>query len=259
MTLLLAAGLAFMIAAITAPVGVSGAVFLLPVQMSVLHVPAVAVTPTNLLYNLIAIPGGLLRYNRRARIQWSLTRLLVAGTIPGTVAGAVVRVFWLTGPGAFLLVVAGVLIPLGTWLVFGRSRVSLGAGEMHGRHKAPVFGLALLVGLVGGVYGIGGGSLLAPILVGMGYGVAEVAPAALASTLVTSVAGLATYLLMAFSGGSPIAPDWPMGVALGVGGFAGAYAGAALQPWLPEKFLRRMLGCTGIAVGLYYIWRATGY
>jgi uncharacterized membrane protein YfcA len=83
MTLLLAACLAFLIAAITAPVGVSGAVFLLPVQMSVLQVPTTAITPTNLLYNLVAIPGGLLRYNRRAKIQWSLTRLLVIGTIPG--------------------------------------------------------------------------------------------------------------------------------------------------------------------------------
>ena len=39
------AGLA--IATITAPVGVSGAVFLLPVQLNVLGVPNPAVTPTN--------------------------------------------------------------------------------------------------------------------------------------------------------------------------------------------------------------------
>src|SRR3954469_9996198 len=38
-----AAGL--LIATVTAPVGVSGAVFLLPVQLSVLHVPNPAVTP----------------------------------------------------------------------------------------------------------------------------------------------------------------------------------------------------------------------
>lgn len=256
MTLLIAACLAFLIAAITAPVGVSGAVFLLPVQMSVLQVPTTATTPTNLLYNLVAIPGGLLRYNRRAKIQWSLTRLLIIGTIPGTIAGAAVRVYWLTGPGAFLLVVAGVLIPLGIWLVFGRNSAALGTSEVHLKHRAPVLGIALIVGMIGGIYGIGGGSLLAPILVGMGYGVAEVAPAALASTLVTSIAGLATYLLIAAANGSAISPDWAMGFALGAGGFAGTYAGAALQPWLPEKLLRRMLGAIGIVVGLHYIWRA---
>jgi len=57
-----AAGL--LISVITAPVGVSGAVFLLPVQVSVLGVPSPAVTPTNLLYNVVASPGGLLRFWR---------------------------------------------------------------------------------------------------------------------------------------------------------------------------------------------------
>ena len=48
----------------TEPVGVSGAVFLLPVQASVLGVPSPAVTPTNLLFNVVAGPGALLRYRR---------------------------------------------------------------------------------------------------------------------------------------------------------------------------------------------------
>ena len=46
----------------TTPVGVSGAMFLLPVQVSLLSVPSPAVTPTNLLFNVVATPGGLLRY-----------------------------------------------------------------------------------------------------------------------------------------------------------------------------------------------------
>ncbi len=61
----LGALIAFCIAVFTTPVGVSGAVFLVPVQISILHTPNPAVTPTNLLYNLIAIPGALLRFRRR--------------------------------------------------------------------------------------------------------------------------------------------------------------------------------------------------
>jgi uncharacterized protein len=63
----LVAGL--VIAMFTAPVGVSGAVFLLPVQLSVLHVPNPAVTPTNLLYNIVAAPGALLRYSLQGRLR----------------------------------------------------------------------------------------------------------------------------------------------------------------------------------------------
>jgi uncharacterized membrane protein YfcA len=55
------------IAVVTAPVGVSGAVFLLPVQLSVLHVPNPSVTPTNLLYNVIAAPPGRGSTARRTR------------------------------------------------------------------------------------------------------------------------------------------------------------------------------------------------
>lgn len=69
-----AAGLA--ISTLTAPVGVSGAVFLLPVQLDVLRVPSPAVTPTNLLFNVVATPGPLLRY----RAQGSSAARLPAGS-----------------------------------------------------------------------------------------------------------------------------------------------------------------------------------
>ena len=52
----------FGIATIASPVGVSGAVLLLPFQVSVLGTPSPAVTPTNLLYNVVATPGALYRY-----------------------------------------------------------------------------------------------------------------------------------------------------------------------------------------------------
>jgi hypothetical protein len=53
---------AFAIAVATTPAGVSGAVLLLPFQVSVLGTPSPAVTPTNLLYNVVASPGALCRY-----------------------------------------------------------------------------------------------------------------------------------------------------------------------------------------------------
>jgi hypothetical protein len=50
---------ALLISAVASPAGVSGAVLLLPFQESVLGTPSPAVTPTNLLYNVIAAPGKL--------------------------------------------------------------------------------------------------------------------------------------------------------------------------------------------------------
>src|SRR6185312_8506839 len=99
---MLGAAVAFGLAVVTTPVGVSGAVFLVPFQISVVHTPSPAVTPTNLLYNLIAIPGALVRFHREQRLSGPLTRLLVLGTLPGVVAGALIRVYLLGSGEAFL-------------------------------------------------------------------------------------------------------------------------------------------------------------
>ena len=108
-------------------------------------------------------------------------------------------------------------------------------------------------GVVGGIYGIGGGSILGPILAGRGILVAEVAPAALASTFMTSITGALTYAVLALidTRGS-IAPDWPLGLLCGVGGLAGGYLGARLQPRLPEKALRLMLAAVATALAVLY-------
>jgi uncharacterized membrane protein YfcA len=248
---LVAAALAFLIAAATAPVGVSGAVFLIPVQISVLETPSPAITPTNLLYNLIAIPGALLRFSREAKLRRPLTRLLVVGTLPGVVVGAVVRVELLSGADAFLVVVAAVLGPLGAWLLLFRPPAVREAATPLAEGR--IMMLAAIVGAIGGIYGIGGGSILAPILVGLGFTVVEVAPAALAATFLTSIAGVAAYALLGLQGDGNIAPDWLLGVALGVGGLGGSYLGAVLQPRMPQLLLRRLLGLVALAAALRYL------
>ncbi|MDQ0688366.1 putative membrane protein YfcA [Streptomyces achromogenes] len=255
----LVAGLS--IAVVTAPVGVSGAVFLLPVQLSVFGVPNPAVTPTNLLFNLVAGPGALWRHNRTGVLHGPLTRRLVTGTVPGVVLGATMRVFALPGPGVFRLLIAALLLPLGLWLCARTLRPAPARGTgaataADGPPSSSVTVLALAVGIVGGIYGIGGGSLLGPILVGRGLPVALVAPAALASTFVTSVVGAITFALLSTVSGGEAAPDWLLGLACGVGGLLGGYLGARLQPRLPETALRLLLGALATAIGALYVVQA---
>lgn len=126
-------------------------------------------------------------------------------------------------------------------------------GELSDRS---ITGLGLAVGVIGGIYGIGGGSILGPILVGRGWPVAGVAPSALASTFVTSVVGAVTYGLLALVAVGDIAPDWPVGLACGLGGLVGGYVGARLQPRLPEVVLRLLLGVLAIGLSLLYAAQA---
>ena len=248
---------AFVTAVVTTPAGVSGAVLLLPFQVSVLGTPSPAVTPTNLLYNVIASPGALYRYWRQGQRAGRLTAALLAGTLPGVIAGSVIRVELLPGAQVFDYVVAAVLLPLGTWLALDRGRQATGTGPP----RLPTRVVALIaagVGCVGGIYGIGGGSILAPILIGDGRPPAEVAPAALASTFVTSLAGVVTFTVLSLSRHGAIAPDWRTGIALGAGGLAGGYAGARIQGRLPDRAIRRILGLIVIAIGARYLWAALG-
>src|SRR5271156_267717 len=119
-TVVVALVAAYGIAALATPAGISGAVLLLPFQVSVLGTPSPAVTPTNLLYNVVATPGALYRYWRQGQAGGRLALVLSAGTLPGVIAGSVVRVELLPGASVFDFVVASVLLPVGVWLACTR-------------------------------------------------------------------------------------------------------------------------------------------
>ena len=246
---------AFVIAVAASPAGISGAVLLLPFQVSVLGTPSPAVTPTNLLYNVIATPGAIYRYRRQGQTGGRLTRVLLAGTLPGVVAGSVIRVELLPGAHVFDLVAGAVLAPLGTWIALSRPQPQARPATSGHTIATPVLVvLSAAVGCAGGIYGIGGGSILAPILVGRGRPPSEVAPAALASTFVTSVAGVITFTILSIHQHAHAAPAWPTGLALGLGGLAGAYTGARIQSRLPDLLIRRVMGILVLAIGIRYLW-----
>jgi uncharacterized membrane protein YfcA len=247
---------AFLVALVTTPAGVSGAVLLLPIQISVLGVPSPAVTPTNLLFNVAAVPGGLMRFWREGRLVGPLTLLLVAGSLPGVIAGSIIRVEWLSDSHAFLFVAAGVLLPLGLWLLLGAQRIPRERPEPSRRMRGGLWIASLLIGVLGGIYGIGGGSLLAPILLAAGFSAYQVAPATLSSTFLTSVVGIASYQVLQLSHGGSIAPEWILGLWLGAGGFAGSYLGARLQSRVPEVALRRLLGLVACLIAARYLQTA---
>ncbi len=246
----------FAIAVVTTPVGVSGAVFLLPVQLDLFRVPNPQVTPTNLIYNVIAGPGALVRYAQQRQLAGPLTVWLIAGAAPGVVVGAVLRVYVADDPTVFRLIAAAVLLPTGIFILARDRFVSPHPRQAHEIAPRLMTTLAFVVGVVGGIYGIGGGSILGPILVGTGMSVAVVAPAALASTFVTSVVGVAAYAVLALNAPGTIAPDWELGISCGVGGLLGGYVGARAQPHLPEKGLRTLLGLLAVGLSLAYLAQA---
>ena len=116
--------------------------------------------------------------------------------------------------------------------------------------------LAFLVGIIGGTYGIGGGAIIAPSCVAVfNLPIYTVAGAALMGTFLTSIAGVFFYSLIPLETGLSTRPDWVLGFLFGAGGFAGMYCGARLQRYVPQKFIKAMLGIMITLLALRYISR----
>lgn len=265
---------AFVAASMTAPAGVSGAFLLLPFQVSVLGFAEPAVSSTNLVYNVGATPGGIYRYIREGRMIWPLAWTVMLGTLPGVFAGAVLRITYLSAAQAFKVFVGAVLLYLGTSLLYetvrhftrGNDSGTSAKREMQDQHdelltfnKPVVFLLSLVVGVVGGIYGVGGAAMTAPFLVTvLGMPIRAVAGATLMGTLVTSVAGVAFFQILAtgLDTGSTVEPDYLLGGVLAAGGLAGTYVGARAQKFLPESLIKAMLGALVLSLAGSYLFGA---
>jgi uncharacterized protein len=296
---------AFVISFFTSMGGVSGAFLLLPFQMSFLGYTSPSVSATNQLFNIVAIPSGVYQYWKEGRMVWPLTWIVIAGTLPGVLLGAIVRVRYLPDPNQFKVFAAAVLLYIGIRMIrdlLGTIGTSRNRTESEKRfleltrrqqkakkdagrtdaHAAPgvrlthfnlrrfgytfhgeqfdvstwgIFSLSLIVGVVGGIYGIGGGAIIAPFFVTFfRLPVYTVAGAALMGTFVTSIAGVAFYQMIApFYPGISIAPDWLLGILFGLGGMAGMYLGARCQKHVPATAIKWMLAGIIVFTALQYV------
>jgi len=109
---------AFAVSFFTSMGGVSGAFLLLPFQVSVLGFTSPSVSPTNLVYNIVAIPSGVYRYIKEGRLAWPLAWVIIVGTLPGVFIGAIFRIKYLPDPKNFKFFVGCVLLYIGTRLLY---------------------------------------------------------------------------------------------------------------------------------------------
>ena len=291
----------FFVALVCSMGGVSGANLLLPFQVSVLGFTTPAVSATNHLFNIVAIPSGVYRYIREGRMVWPLTWVVVAGTVPGVFIGVFGRVRFLPDPDHFRIFAGLVLLYIGFVMVrdlikgpapgtdkqssekrfqelvrrfqkadaatreplprvqlnhFGLKTIDYTFyGEKITAPTLGIFALSAIVGVVGGIYGIGGGAIIAPFFVAVfRLPVYTIAGACLMGTLITSVVAVLFYQFLApFYPEMAVAPDYMLGVLMGVGGMIGMYAGARVQKFVPAVVIKWVLACILVFSGGRYV------
>lgn len=109
---------ALIVSAFTSMGGVSGAFLLLPYQVSILGFASPAVSATNFVYNIVAIPSGVYRYLKEGRMAWPLAWIVIAGTLPGVLIGYYLRILYLPDPKAFKFFIGCVLLYIGARLLY---------------------------------------------------------------------------------------------------------------------------------------------
>ena len=284
--------------------GLSGAFLILPFQMSVLGFTSPAVSSTNFVFNIVAIPSGVYRYIREGRMAWPLAWIIILGTLPGIFIGATIRVSYLPDPKHFKVFMGCVLLYMALRLVLDlraktgqekskteeieksfreRSTRMLKAaaagetrnpvirtikfslteyayefyGEKFSFNTMTLSSLAFAVGIIGGIYGVGGGAIIAPFLVAFFHlPIYTIAGATLFGTFLTSIAGALFYALIApfyTDTGLMVAPDWMLGSLFGIGGFLGMYCGARLQKYFPARLIKLILVLAILFLGVSYI------
>jgi uncharacterized membrane protein YfcA len=275
---------ALLVSFFTSMGGVSGAFLLLPFQMSILGYTSPSVSATNHVFNIIAIPSGVYRYIKEKRMLWPLAWAIVIGTLPGVFIGAWVRIEYLPDPKNFKVFAGIVLLYIGYKLLKdiiskktakekGRQikamdfqslavidsslkKVSFTFGEKEYAYKPlTIYFLCFFVGIIGGIYGIGGGSIIAPVLVTIiGLPVHVIAGAALLGTFVTSVSGVIFYQFLSFVYPQvAVSPDWMLGALFGSGGILGMYLGARVQKYIQPVYIKGILSSCILFIALKYI------
>ncbi len=272
----------FIVSFFMSMLGLSGAFLLIPFQISFLGYTNPSVSSTTQLYNVISNPVGALQYAREHRMIWPLAWIIIFGGIPGVMAGALIRITYLSDSQSFKIFVATVLLIIGAKLIqsllssfFSKKNIhqpihniesstteviqkSLRqisytyANNSYTFSVTKTFLLSLVVGIIGGIYGIGGSAIIVPFLTSIfGLPIHTIAGAALMGSGVISVISVLFYSFLALLYPNiSVAPDLLLALLFGVGGIIGMYLGAYCQKFIPGIWLKLLmiLVIFGIAV-----------
>ena len=72
-------------------------------------------------------------------------------------------------------------------------------------------------------------------------------------TFLTSVAGVFFYSVVPVNAEVSTVPDWQLGFLFGIGGLVGMYCGARLQKYVPQRFIKAILGLLMLSLAVRYI------
>ena len=275
---------------VMALVGQASGLFSLAYSVSVLQFTGIAVSPTSLVTTFINPFGALLGYWRNRQWNIDLALWLCVGAVVGSPLGPLIRVYWLSEPEPFKVLIGVILvfmsvylwIELAPWyrrrvarvqaksshtpddgaittLQHSLTHITLRyAGQVATFSVPGLFFWGFAIAIIGATLGIGGGFLLVPLLaIVYRLPMVVIVAASIPYVIVMSLTGLLSYLyVLPWLTGISTQADWAFGLFVGCGALVGAWVAAKTQRAIPERGLKLLLAIVTAAAGLFYVMRS---
>lgn len=185
--------------------------------LTLFHFAPAEIRPTALILNIVVSGMAYFSFRRTCTFPTKLFLSLAIFSIPAAYLGGAIHI-----DTSLYKVILGVLLLFPTMRLF--NVFPLSDKEVVRKNMVMIAAFGLVIGFVSGLIGIGGGILLSPILLMLGWtNVKETSAVSALFILVNSIAGLASSTGFHLN----IPPNLVMLIPLTVvGGFLGAYYGS---------------------------------
>lgn len=251
-TLLVVLIFGLVIGALLGLLGGGGSILAVPVLVYGAGLPLTEAVPTSLL--VVGVSSAAAVLPRLRQVQWRLAAILGSTGAAAAIVGTAVN--RLLDPSVVLLGFAAVMVAAAVRMLSSTDDVggscALPGGGVNWRScvpKAAASGVA--VGLLTGLFGVGGGFLIVPALtLLLGLPMAAAAATSLVVIVLNSAAAFTAHL-------GDTAIDVRIAVAFTVAAVLGSLAAGRLAPRLPSRRLRRWFSYLVLGVAAYVTIQAT--
>jgi uncharacterized protein len=210
--------------------GIGAAIILIPILHS-FGIPLAVAKPVGLFYNTISLTGASINNIRNKRLDFKLGVPIIVFSFLFAIVGAYVSKY--IDSQIVLIMFISFLVFSGLMYLFFKNRK-----ESDFREDVPYISLSLIgavAGLLSGMLGIGGGGIISPLLLMLGFNPKKITTITAFVVPFSSLSGFLTY----WSIGTV---DWKLLVITSLAGFAGATIGTIfMQKRLNPKVVKKVL------------------
>lgn len=229
----LIAGISFVGSFIFALGGVGAAIILIPILVS-LGIPITTARPAGLFYNTVSLSGASVSNIKNKRLDFKVGIPIIISSFIFAILGAYLSQF--LPKKVILLLFIGFLLVSGFMFLLNKKK------EGGYRNDTPYVALSLIgsfAGLLSGILGIGGGSIISPLMLMLGFNPKKIAAITAFVVPFSSFSAFLTYWSMGIV-------DWKLSLIASIAGVAGATLGTIfmqkkLNPHTVKKILAFIL------------------